>query len=185
MRFPHHLPAKSDSYAAALTILEAANLKNLYSIYNKETRTIDTSILKAYINEARHRYSEGFVDRLQRMLISEENDRDTFGMSLGHPPTGIAHIDEQRKAIDAEEILEQAKQNAVDIQEDMLSVDYSDQGDRANFIEEQEKAQAAITSLKKSVHFKKQEEPESVYAEAPAVVPTRISHAALKKSWHE
>ena len=108
MRYPHHLPAKSDAYSAALTILEAANLKDCYRIYNKETRTIDQSVLDSYLNEARHHYSLGFVDRLQRMLSADEASRDTFAMSLGSPPCGIPHIDEQRKAVDAEEILQQA-----------------------------------------------------------------------------
>jgi len=88
------------------------------------------------------------------MLLPEETHRDTFAMSLGHPPCGIAHIDELRKAVDAEDILHQAKQNAIDIQEDMMSVDYSEHGDRADFIQEQVKADKQIMQLKKSVTFK-------------------------------
>lgn len=47
-----HNKEKSDVFAVALTILEAANLKSCFLIYNKRKIKLNDIILKALIVEA-------------------------------------------------------------------------------------------------------------------------------------
>ena len=52
MTNPKHNPYKSDSYAVALTILHAANLKPCFKIYNKKKTDIDDYIITGLLAEA-------------------------------------------------------------------------------------------------------------------------------------
>ena len=69
---PKHNPNKSDVYATALTVLHAANLKPCYKIYNKKKNEIDDYTMKGLLAEAKQRYSRGFCQKLEKMLLKDE-----------------------------------------------------------------------------------------------------------------
>ena len=75
---PDHDSYKSDVFCLGLTILAAASLENVKSVFNFHKLVIYDDLIRDWVEGLRERYSSGFVRFLQDMLILNEEKRPDF-----------------------------------------------------------------------------------------------------------
>jgi serine/threonine protein kinase len=95
-----HDRTKCDVYSAGLIILEAATLRSVQGLFDKDNTVFNSDLFAELVDLAQDNYSEhkGFLMTLRRMLITDEHDRPTYkGLKIGGKVESSSNNEPSRK----------------------------------------------------------------------------------------